>query len=158
MSEYRCFCGLGYHLLRQLFGTRIFHIHDGHVLPCPECKYLAFHIGMAHSMCLQCGFEHAGGASPLPEEDDIVVEDSPVAITADGSYYCLPCAKIVYGTIAIEDTIEKEPGYKRHKDRSGNLFEVVLGDSQEAKIAACKRCDEYIIGDINRNERDTIRL
>jgi hypothetical protein len=115
---------------------------------------------MAHSVCLQCGLEHEGGASPLPEEDVIAEEDSPVAITADGSYYCLGCAKIVYGAIAIEDTVDKEPGYKRHKDNSGKLFEVVTADSQEAKIAACRRCNEYIIEDTNRSsyERDTIEL
>jgi hypothetical protein len=160
MSEYRCFCGYSHQDLKVLFGRRLYHPTDGHLLVCPECKYMSYHIGMAHSVCLQCGFEHEGGASPLPEEDVIVVEDSPVAITADGSYYCLACAKTVYGSIAIEDTIEKEPGYKRHKDHSGNLFEVVMADSQEAKIAACRRCENYIIEDSNQRnyERDTIEL
>lgn len=159
MSEYRCFCGLPYRALKKLFGRRLYHPQAGHVLACPQCSYQSWHIGMAHSVCLQCGFEHEGGASPLPEEDLVVAEDNPVAITADGNYYCLPCAKIVYGSISIEDTVGKDPGYKRHKDYSGNLFEIVLGDSEEAKHAACRRCENFIIEDNqDEHERDTIAL
>ena len=74
MSEqYRCFCGYSQQQLYKIFGALMWHIKDGHILQCPECLYMSYHVMLAHGICINCGFQHGTPASGEQEEEFVVL-------------------------------------------------------------------------------------
>jgi len=63
-----------------------------------------------------------------------------VAIVGDADMCCVPCAKRLYGDLAVQSVIDGSPGYERFTDHEDNPLSVVLYGSEDQCSMYCSDC------------------
>jgi hypothetical protein len=77
-----------------------------------------------------------------------------VAIVGDADMRCVPCAKGLYGDLAVQAVIDGSPGYECCTDHEDNPLSVVLYGSEELLGMCCGECFAPLCGEDGWDESE----